>query len=100
MTTPGPGVEHGGSPQVGTNLSWCSTKPGTTPSGLVDTVTQGKNFHLNLTHPTKLTFGYSDATGKVSISSEELAKEYRSEDDALVKTPYRHPGAGQNFYFV
>lgn len=35
-----------------------------------------------------------------SISSEELAKEYRSEDDALVKTPYRHPGAGQNFYFV
>lgn len=67
---------------------------------MVDTVTQGKNFHLNLTHPTKLTFGYSDATGKVSISSEELAKEYRSEDDALVKTPYRHPGAGQNFYFV
>ncbi|MEW6870219.1 pullulanase-type alpha-1,6-glucosidase [Trueperella pyogenes] len=58
------------------------------------------NYPLRLDKERKLRFSFDEMKKKVSVTAPDLPGEYSDRDDALVKSPYRDPGASQNMYFV
>jgi hypothetical protein len=70
--------------------------------GWEDAIGDGEdNYVLTLAAPTTIAFTVDDAAGRLSIDLPGLAGDYDpATDDALVQTPHRDAGAGENFYFV
>ncbi|GAB2541088.1 pullulanase-type alpha-1,6-glucosidase [Brachybacterium huguangmaarense] len=59
-----------------------------------------ENIPLRLAGQTSVRFTYDAATTRVSIALPGQPQEYTEADAPLAAAPSRHPGAGQNFYFV
>ncbi len=60
----------------------------------------GDNTPLVLAGPSTIRFTYDDTTHRTALTPLGLADGYTPADDAVVATPVRDPGAGQQFYFV
>lgn len=58
----------------------------------------GNNTPLVVAGPTTIRFTYDDTTHHTTLTGPDGG--YTPADDALVATPVRDPGAGQQFYFV
>jgi len=60
----------------------------------------GDNIPLTIAGPATLRFTYDDNVHRVGVAVEDLRGGYTSEDDALIASPVRQAGAGEQFYFV
>nr|WP_314426517.1 pullulanase-type alpha-1,6-glucosidase [uncultured Microbacterium sp.] len=55
---------------------------------------------LTVAGPTTLRFTFDDALKRVGLEATDLRGGYTADDDALVESPARQAGAGEQFYFV
>ncbi|MCL6422227.1 pullulanase-type alpha-1,6-glucosidase [Brachybacterium sp. JHP9] len=60
------------------------------------------NIPLSLAGPAQVAFQFDASSHRLSIALPEQADTggYTAADDALATAPFRHPGGGENFYFV
>jgi hypothetical protein len=55
---------------------------------------------LTVAGPTTLRFTFDDTLKRVGLEATEVRGGYTADDDALVESPARQAGAGEQFYFV
>ncbi|MEV7611117.1 pullulanase-type alpha-1,6-glucosidase [Microbacterium sp. NPDC089320] len=60
----------------------------------------GENIPLTVAGPTTLRFTFDDTLKRVGLEATDLRGGYTSDDDALIASPARQAGAGEQFYFV
>ncbi|WP_194762546.1 pullulanase-type alpha-1,6-glucosidase [Microbacterium sp. UFMG61] len=59
-----------------------------------------ENIPLTVAGPTTLRFTFDDTLKRVGLEATDLRDGYTADDDALITSPVRQAGAGEQFYFV